>query len=128
MTLGNHTQMKPCTRGAALSWHIFILLLLATLPQAAPAAQFRYVYDSLNRLTNVDSGSGSVVSYAYDPAGNRLTYSGVVTNDTTVPTISITNPTSGPTFTTSNATINLSGMASDNTGVSLITWANDRGG
>jgi YD repeat-containing protein len=31
-----------------------------------------YTYDSLNRLTNVDNGNGLVMSYTYDPAGNRL--------------------------------------------------------
>jgi hypothetical protein len=50
-----------------------------------------------------------------------------VTNDAVAPTIAITSPTSGPTFTTTNATINLSGTASDNTGVSLITWENFSG-
>jgi YD repeat-containing protein len=35
-------------------------------------------YDSLNRLTSVDYGNASVISYTYDAAGNRLTYSGTV--------------------------------------------------
>ena len=96
--------------------------------EAAATVGVTYSYDSLNRLTHVDYGNGSVISYTYDPAGNRLTYSGVVTNDATAPTIAITNPTSGPTFATTNGTINLSGTAADNTGVSLIMWANDRGG
>lgn len=87
-----------------------------------------YAYDSLNRLKNVNYGNGSVISYAYDAVGNRLTYSGVVAKDPTAPTISITSPTSAPSFTTRNASINLSGTASDNIGVSLITWENDRGG
>src|ERR1035441_6426551 len=76
-----------------------------------------YSYDSLNRLTNADYGNGSVISYTYDAAGNRLTYTGAVANDTIAPSISITNPTSGWSFTNTSATINLSGTASDNTGV-----------
>ena len=58
-----------------------------------------YLYDSLNRLTNVDYGNGSVISYSYDAAGNRLTYSGAVANDTIAPSIAITNPTLALTFT-----------------------------
>ncbi len=87
-----------------------------------------YLYDSLNRLTNVDYGNGSVSSYSYDAAGNRLTYSGAVANDTIAPSISFTNPTLALTFTNTSGTINLSGTASDNTGVTLVTWANNRGG
>ncbi len=87
-----------------------------------------YSYDSLNRLTNVDYGNGSAISYTYDSAGNRLTYSAVVSSDTTPPTIAITSPTTGPAYTNGTATINLSGTASDNVGVAQVTWANDRGG
>jgi YD repeat-containing protein len=83
-----------------------------------------YSYDSLNRLTNVDYGNGCVTSYTYDAAGNRLTYSGVVTNDTVAPTLAITNPTSGLTYVTTNATVNLDGTATDDSGISLITWEN----
>jgi YD repeat-containing protein len=91
-------------------------------------AAVSYQYDSLNRLTNVDYGNGSVISYTYDPAGNRLTYSAVVSSDTTPPTIAITSPTTGPAYTNSTATINLSGTASDNVGVTLVTWQNYSGG
>src|SRR5665647_3610698 len=90
----------------------------------ASGAGVFYSYDSLNRLTNVDYGNGSIIAYTYDAAGNRRTYSGAVANDTIAPSIAITNPTSGYFFTTSNSTINLSGTASDNTGVTLVTWQN----
>ena len=106
------------------------LLLFAVLLSISTQSAFAiiYSYDSLNRLTNVDYGNGSVISYTYDAAGNRLTYSGVVANDTNAPIISITNPTSGSSYTNTSATINLSGTASDNTGVTLVTWQNLSGG
>jgi YD repeat-containing protein len=99
-------------------------LLICALVTGSNVFGVSYSYDSLNRLTNVDYGNGSVISYTYDPAGNRLTYSGAVADDTIAPSIAITNPTSGYFFTTSNSTINLSGTASDNTGVTLVTWQN----
>ena len=106
------------------------LMIFAKLmhPGIAHCGNLSFGYDSLNRLTNVNYDNGSVLSYTYDPAGNRLTYSGVVAADTSPPNISLTTPTSGTSLTTSNATVNLSGRAADNTAVTLITWANDRGG
>jgi YD repeat-containing protein len=103
------------------------IVIFGCLAQTASAQSVAYTYDSLNRLTNVNYGNSAVISYTYDAAGNRLTYSGVVTNDAVTPTIAIISPTSGPNYITTNATVNLSGTASDNTGVSLITWINDRG-
>ncbi|CAN5907320.1 hypothetical protein BH11VER1_BH11VER1_38150 [soil metagenome] len=44
--------------------------------------------------------------------------------DTTLPAITITAPTSNAVYTTSNNTIDLSGTASDNVGVSSVTWSN----
>ena len=102
----------------------FLCLVILSCSYVGIASAASYSYDSLNRLTNVDYGNGSVISYTYDAAGNRLTYSGAVANDTIAPSIAITNPTSGYFFTTSNSTINLSGTASDNTGVTLVTWQN----
>jgi YD repeat-containing protein len=107
---------------------IGFVIMICWSPNYSSAGIVSYTYDSLNRLTNVDYGNGSVISYTYDAAGNRLTYVGAVSGDTSPPSISITVPTSDPSFTTSNAAIDLSGTAADNVGVSLITWANDRGG
>lgn len=87
-----------------------------------------YTYDSLNRLTNVNYGNGSAISYTYDAAGNRLAYSGAVANDAVAPTISITSPTSNPSYTNGTSTISLSGTASDNVAVTTVVWSNDRGG
>ena len=60
-----------------------------------------------------------------------IEYGGTVVppvTDTTAPSVSITAPTSGSSYTTNNSTISLSGTASDNVGVTMVTWKNDRGG
>src|SRR2546428_6634353 len=48
--------------------------------------------------------------------------------DTTPPTVAITSPTAGATYTTNTTPLTVGGVASDNMGVSQVTWANDRGG
>lgn len=45
--------------------------LLATLPTVLCAATVSYHYDALHRLTQVRYADGTVITYAYDPAGNR---------------------------------------------------------
>lgn len=69
------------TRGVWLT--ASLLFALALCPQAF-AESLSYTYDSLNRLTKVDYGNGTVINYTYDAAGNRLTLS------STVPTVQIT--------------------------------------
>src|SRR5207253_887128 len=44
------------------------------------------------------------------------------------PTVKITSPTSNPTFSTGTSLLTLGGTASDNVGVTQVTWANSRGG
>jgi hypothetical protein len=48
-------------------------------------------------------------------------------NDAQPPSISITSPTTEP-YTTTNSTVAISGTASDDTGVTEISWSNNRGG
>ena len=52
----------------------------------------------------------------------------VTGGDTTPPTISITSPTGDATYATSSPSITLGGTASDNVGVTQVTWVNNRGG
>jgi len=47
---------------------------------------------------------------------------------TTSPTVTITSPTSSPTYTATGSSLTLQGTASDNVGVTQVTWANSRGG
>jgi YD repeat-containing protein len=107
---------------------VLLVVLCMVSGNRSAASGINYSYDSLNRLTNVNYGNGSVISYTYDAAGNRLTYSGAVANDTIAPNISITSPTTASSYTNTTATINLSGTASDNTGVTFVTWQNYSGG
>jgi hypothetical protein len=48
--------------------------------------------------------------------------------DSTAPAVAITSPTSGSVYATRNATVTLGGTASDDVGVTAVTWTNDRGG
>ena len=48
--------------------------------------------------------------------------------ETTPPTVTISSPTSSPTYTATGSSLTLQGTASDNVGVSQVTWVNSRGG
>ena len=84
----------------------------------------------------LQSGSNAITVTARDGAGHQasavliVTYSTATSPppDTSAPTIAITSPTSSSTFSTSSSTINLSGTASDDIGVTQVTWVTDRGG
>src|SRR5947207_8588538 len=82
------------------------------------------------RFTPTSSATASAnVSFA---AGadiiSRLATGTGVTGDATPPTIAITTPTSGATYSTRTASLALGGTASDNVGVTQVTWTNSRGG
>jgi hypothetical protein len=51
-----------------------------------------------------------------------------VAPDPTPPTVAITTPTTGSTYTTRSSTLTLGGTASDNIGVTQVTWANSQSG
>ena len=61
----------------------------------AKAFGISYSYDALNRLTNVDYGKGTVISYTYDAAGNRLTQNISVGVQSLAPTITSGTPSVG---------------------------------
>jgi PKD repeat protein len=48
--------------------------------------------------------------------------------DTTPPTVTITSPTALATYTASSSNVDIGGTAADDTGVTQVTWSNDRGG
>src|SRR5207302_1425473 len=78
------------------------------------------------------NGAHTLTARAYDAAGNATTAPAVsvtVANaDTTAPAVAITTPTATPTYTASSSALALGGTASDNVGVTQVTWTNSRGG
>ncbi len=76
----------------------------------------------------LQAGTNVLTVTARDAAGNTATDSVTVTLDTTAPTVAITSPTASPTYTTTSSSLMLGGTASDNIGVTQVTWANSRGG
>jgi hypothetical protein len=76
----------------------------------------------------LEPGNNSITLTAHDAAGNAgdavIAVNYTAPTDIVNPTASVTSPTSGPTYTSSSATISLSGTASDNVGVTSVTWFN----
>ena len=114
---------------------------------AAVAAPFSVVSGS--PFTLGGAGATQAVTVRFTPATNTtvsanlsVTASGVTlsstllgagiktgtTADTMVPSVTITSPTTSPTFTASGSTLTLGGTASDNVGVTQVTWTNSQGG
>ena len=79
----------------------------------------------------LQGGANILTVTARDAAGNTatdvltVTYS---TRDTTAPAVTITTPTTAATFASTKSTVTLRGSASDNIGVTQVTWRNHRGG
>ncbi len=75
------------------------------------------------------------IGTSWSSLGGNTTYSASMSvtrqngvSDTVAPAITITGPTSATSATSSSATYAISGSASDNVGVTGITWSNNRGG
>ena len=108
---------------------------------ASVSAPFSLV--SGNPFTLVGLGATQTVTVRFTPSApamatanvnftaNEDTVSRIVTGDgtdTIPPTLAITSPTGNAAYTTSNPLLTLGGTSSDNTGVTQVTWANDRSG
>ncbi len=78
------------------------------------------------------SGQNILTVTARDAAGNTSSDQLIVTftppADTINPAIAITTPTSATTHSTGTTPMSLGGTASDNVGVTQVTWVNSRGG
>ena len=77
----------------------------------------------------LEVGSTVITVTARDAAGLVGTDVLTVTRtDGVPPTVDITSPAAGATFSTTSTTIALGGSASDNVGVSQVSWSNSKGG
>jgi parallel beta-helix repeat protein len=87
----------------------------------------------------INAGSNSIIppSLNWDFEGDPRIINGVVDigadeytsiHDTTPPTVVIATPTNNPTHSTNQPVINIGGTASDNVGITSVTWSNNRGG
>jgi len=76
------------------------------------------------------AGKNTITVTAHDENGKCSADTLAVTYyaDAAPPTLVITAPTSGSTYSTRSSTVTLSGTASDNAGVTGVTWSNDGGG
>src|SRR5262245_36028690 len=72
------------------------------------------------------TANGATLSSTLLGTGTRTSTS--TTADTTAPSVTITSPTTSPSFTAGGSTLTLGGTASDNVGVTQVTWTNSQGG
>jgi hypothetical protein len=76
----------------------------------------------------LEPGNNSITLTAHDAAGNVgnavIAVNYTAPTDVVNPTTLVTSPTAGPTYNSTSATISLSGTASDNVGVTSVTWFN----
>jgi Fibronectin type III domain len=80
---------------------------------------------------SLQEGDNVITVTAHDAAGNSGVNTLTVTYtppDTAEPIITTTSPTSGDTYSTEEDSVSLGGSASDNIGVTSVTWINSRGG
>ena len=84
--------------------------------------------------TPTTAGTYTVAASVFDgvltsPSVNfTWTVAAAPTADTTAPTVSIATPTSASSYASTTTSIALGGAASDNVGVSSVSWVSDRGG
>lgn len=77
------------------------------------------------------TGANVITVTAQDAAANSAIDTLTVTYnppDTVAPTVSISVPTLADTYATTALSLSLGGMASDNIGVTQVSWSNNRGG
>ncbi|PYM97031.1 MAG: hypothetical protein DME04_00070 [Candidatus Rokuibacteriota bacterium] len=79
--------------------------------------------------TTVATATANVTFTAAGDSVSRLvTGIGINLSDTTPPSVTITSPQGASGYSTSSSPITLAGTASDNVGVTQVTWSNSRGG
>jgi len=82
---------------------------------------------------SLSAGQNTIDVTAKDAAGNHgtaviiVTYTPPASADTQGPQVSIQSPTANSSYQTSRSSIRLAGSASDNVGVTQVSWTNSRG-
>ena len=80
-------------------------------------------------LSGCGSGTTSgLTATSSSPPSTGGTGGGSASSDTTPPVVAINSPTTASSYSSTTASINLGGTASDNVGVTQVTWANSLGG
>ena len=79
---------------------------------------------SWSASVNLVIGSNPIDVTVTDDSSNSTTASVTVILDPFVPAVTITGPTGADTYFTGSSTVALSGVASDNRGVTQVTWSN----
>ena len=103
----NHCRIRPMTSFRA----VFLALVVPLLLTACGGTQ-----DSNSSAATTTTSSGSPSPDVSAPA------------DTTAPTITIVAPTTGSTYNTTSASVTVTGSATDNVGLSQLSWTSSLGG
>jgi len=114
------------------SWIIVMSLILPCIVFAGNVMLTWKAGVTSYTISGLDEGKTYYFSVtAVDTSENESGYSverTVTIIDTIAPTVAITSPTTAGTYETADALITISGNASDDVGVSRVTWANSAGG
>ncbi|GHC05047.1 hypothetical protein GCM10007047_22470 [Cerasicoccus arenae] len=86
------------------------------------SGQINPIYLEADTIAYASPGNGKTTTNAYIYI-NRVTG-----GDAVQPVVTITSPTSSATYATTASTVSIAGSASDNVGVTSLTWGNNRGG
>ena len=133
MPLNTLTHVAVVRNGPSLSFYINGVLD-ASIAAAMDTNPFR---NGINTLRIGGQGRGGVNRFFAGRIDEVRLYNAALTaaqiqtdmaTPITAPTVAITSPTSNPTYTTSSSSLTLGGAASDNVGVTQVTWANSLGG
>ncbi len=71
-----------------MKYYTLLIFIILIYPLTIFSQNISYQYDNLNRLTNVDYGNGTIISYTYDDVGNRI---GLIIQSSELPPGSPTN-------------------------------------
>jgi len=83
---------------------------------------------SLSRGTVIIPYTARISNHVFTAQGASGDITSVLIATNMAPMVSITSPTSGSNYSTALSSVNLFGTASDNIGVTQVTWSNDQGG